>query len=237
MEAQAKRALPERRALQVPQENKEILARRQTLEPLGQVGLRELLPPSPDRPERLLTSPDRLERLLTSPDRLESRRPSQDRLERLLTSPDPLEHLPMSPDLLEHLRPSPDQPERLLTSPDRLERRLTSPDRLERSRPSQDRPERLLTSPVPQDNLELIPMYSDRLAKPGHMVLNTRSFPSQVAPTIPPSSTTFQPTSFLGQLSKTSQLPRQTVDNGSRSLILIGMGALGIIACLIRNDA
>ena len=143
----------------------------------------------------------------------------------------------MSPDHLEHLRPSPDQPERLLTSPDRLERRLTSPDRLERSRPSQDRPERLLTSPDPQDNLELIPMYSDRLAKPGHTVLNTRYFRSQVAPTIPPSLASFPPISFLGKLKKNSELPRQRVDNGSRFLILIGMGALGIIACLIRNDA
>ena len=97
-----------------------------------------------------------------------------------------------------------------------------------------------LAIPDPPDNLELIPMYSDpqeKLAQRAHMDLNTPYFPSQVASTNPPSSTTFQPTSFLGQLSKTSQLPRRSVDNGSRSLILIGMGALGIIACLIRNGA
>ena len=77
----------------------------------------------------------------------------------------------------------------------------------------------------------------DRPAKQVHMALKILYFQSQVAPTNPPSSKAFQPTSFLGILSKTSQSPRQSVGSGSRFLILIGMGALGIIVCLIRNDA
>ena len=53
----------------------------------------------------------------------------------------------------------------------------------------------------PQDNLELIPMYSDpqeKLAQRAHMDLNAPYFPSQVAPIRRPLSTSFLPTQFLG---------------------------------------